>query len=217
MELVKKQLKKDQAYLQIKEALLQGDDPEMIYSERFLAARLDLGLASVRSAVERLRSEGIVEMIPKSGVRIPQISYREVMDFFEMRLLIEPFIASRLAGQLHQGQSEALTALIASQKHAAKVGDTLEYHRLDLEFHSYLTEAYGNQEMVHALAQMRDKMYHLSKHIHTTHPDRLAMNVEQHERVVTAILDSSPEEAKAAMELHLKWGRDVNIAPADRP
>ncbi|QRF65189.1 GntR family transcriptional regulator [Ponticoccus alexandrii] len=212
----RKPLKKDQAYQTIRQLLLDADDPEVIYSERFLAAELEMGLAPVRSAVERLRSEGIVEMIPKSGVRIPQITYREVMDFFEVRMLLEPFIAGRLAGQVRPVQAKALKALIADQRRAATTGDTLEYHRLDLAFHSTLAEMYGNREMVHALSQMRDKMYRLSKYIHRTHPDRLATNVEQHEKVVLAILDGSCAEARQAMETHLQWGRDVNIAPADR-
>jgi DNA-binding GntR family transcriptional regulator len=212
----RKPLKKDQAYQAIRQLLLDADDPEAIYSERFLAAELDMGLAPVRSAVERLRSEGIVEMVPKSGVRIPQLSYREVMDFFEMRMLIEPFIAGRLAGRLHAAQAAALEALIADQRRAVETGDTLVYHRLDLEFHSMLAAYYGNREMTHALAQMRDKMYRLSKYIHRTHPDRLATNVAQHEAVVQAILAGSEAEARQAMETHLLWGRDVNIAPVDR-
>lgn len=212
----RKPLKKEQAYLTIRQLLLDSDDPDVIYSERFLAAELDMGLAPVRSAVERLRSEGIVEMVPKSGVRIPQITYREVMDFFEVRMLLEPFIAGRLAGQVRPVQAEALRALIGDQRRAAATGDTLEYHRLDLVFHSTLAEMYGNREMVHALSQMRDKMYRLSKHIHRTHPDRLATNVEQHEQVVLAILDGSCKDARTAMETHLQWGRDVNIAPTDR-
>ncbi|MBO6815754.1 MAG: GntR family transcriptional regulator [Rhizobiaceae bacterium] len=212
----KKTLKKDQAYDTIKMLVLDTEDPGMIYSERFLASQLDFGLASIRSALERLRSEDLVEMIPKSGVRVPQITYREVMDFFEVRMLIEPHIAERLAGKLNPAQSRDLSQLISKQKHAAKVKDTVEYHRLDLEFHSFLANTYGNHEMITALGQMQDKMYRLSKHIHKTHPDRLAINVEQHQNIVEAILKGDEKDARAAMELHLKWGRDVNIAPVDR-
>lgn len=215
-EPARKPLKKDQAYQTIRQLLLDADDPEAIYSERFLAAELDMGLAPVRSAVERLRSEGIVEMVPKSGVRVPKITYREVMDFFEMRMLMEPFIAARLAGRLRAAQAEDLQALIADQRRAAETGDALAYHRLDIEFHANLAEMYGNREMIHALGQMRDKMHRLSKQIHRTHPDRLTTNVEQHEAIVMAILDGSEEAAREAMEVHLRWGRDVNIAPADR-
>lgn len=211
-----KLLQKDQAYWAIKQLMLDEDDAQMIFSERYLAGELDMGLASIRSALERLRSEGIVETIPKAGVRLPQITYREVMEFFEMRLVIEPHIAQGLAGRLGPAECDELAVLIADQKQAARERDTVAYHRFDLAFHECLARLYGNREMMRALGQMRDKMYRLSRLIHTTHPDRLTTNAEQHERVVDAICSGRHSDAKEAMELHLKWGRDVNVSPTGR-
>lgn len=207
-------LQKDQAYVAIKQLLFDQGDTQAIFSERYLASELQLGLASIRSALERLRSEGIVDMIPKAGIRLPQITHSEVMEFFEMRFVIEPHVAKGLAQRVTKAQQDDLKALIADQKQAARLRDTLSYHRLDLEFHDTLARFYGNREMVRALGQMRDKMYRLSRLIHTTHPDRLMTNAEQHERVVDAICAGRPDQAKEAMEVHLRWGRDVNIAPS---
>lgn len=211
-----KLLQKDQAYFAIKQFLFDEDDTQMIFSERYLSTELEMGLASIRSALERLRSEGIVEMIPKAGIRLPQITYSEVMEFFEMRLVIEPHVAHGLAGRVTSAECDELAALIADQKQAARDRDTVAYHRFDLDFHDFLARLYGNREMVRALGQMRDKMYRLSRLIHTTHPDRLTTNAEQHEKVVDAICNGRADEAKEAMELHLHWGRDVNISPRGR-
>lgn len=67
-----KLLQKDQAYTAIKQFLFQEEDTRNYFSERFLAGELDMGLASVRSAVERLRSEGIVDRSQRPGSDCPR-------------------------------------------------------------------------------------------------------------------------------------------------
>jgi len=103
---------------------------------------------------------------------------------------------------------------MSAQKQAAEEGGTESDHASDLAFHSVLARYCGHQEMIHSLAQMRDKMFRLSRHIHTTRPGRLQTNAAQHAAVVQAILSNQPERARDEMRQHILWGRDVNIAPS---
>ncbi|WP_198590206.1 GntR family transcriptional regulator [Paracoccus zhejiangensis] len=211
-----KLLQKDQAYTAIKQFLFREEDTRSYFSERFLAAELDMGLASVRSAVERLRSEGIVESIPKAGIRLPQITHEEIMDFFEVRLVIEPYIAQQVAHQVTAEQCKELKELIEAQKLAARERDTLTYHKLDLAFHDCMARIHGNQEMVRTLQQLGDKMYRLSRRIHQRQVEHLSVNALQHEKVVLAICNGRPEEASDAMRTHLVWGRNHTLDPEGR-
>jgi DNA-binding GntR family transcriptional regulator len=139
-----------------------------------------------------------------------------VIDFYEMRLVLEPYLVQRIAGQLSTDQAESLHAIIADQKQAAVEKDTLTYHQLDLRFHELLAEFHGNREMVRALGQMRDKMYRLSRRLHRTHPERLTINAEQHQRIVEAVCGGKRQDASEAMQSHLIWGRDFTLDPEGR-
>jgi hypothetical protein len=77
-----------EAYSKIRTLLLHGDS-EQTYSERVLAASLDLGLGPVRFALERLRAEGLIVVAANSGIRLPEITSREILDFYELRMVIE--------------------------------------------------------------------------------------------------------------------------------
>jgi DNA-binding GntR family transcriptional regulator len=211
-----KVLQKEQAYEAIKHHLFNKEDTSSYFSERLLAAELALGLASVRSAIERLRSEGIVETIPKAGIRLPQISHAEIMDFYEVRLVIEPYIARRVAERVSKAQCEKLAGMIRLQKQAAAEQDTHTYHTMDLAFHNLLAEIHGNREMARSLKQLWDKMYRLSRRIHQRQVDHLSVNVEQHEAIVNAICAQQPDEAARAMESHLIWGRTYALDPEGR-
>lgn len=209
-------LLKEEAYQRIKTYLFQVENSKTIFSERSLSRALDIGLASVRSAVEWLRSEGIIISIPKGGIRLPEITSQDVIDFYEMRLVIETHVVKRIAGRLSKERCDRLADLIARQKSAAQNGDTLTYHQLDLDFHDMLASFHGNAEMTRALAQMRDKMYRLSRRLHRTHPERLDVNAEQHRLIVEAICSGDSSTAVEAMSSHLAWGRDFTLDPDGR-
>ena len=209
-------LLKEEAYQSIKAHLFEDDDPEAVYSERSLATRLEIGLASVRSAIERLRSERIIVSIPKGGIRLPEITSRDVIEFYEMRLVIETHVVGRIVGRVPETRCGELRDLIAWQMTAARDGDTLTYHSLDLDFHATLARLHGNTEMIRALAQMRDKMYRLSRRLHRTHPERLDINADQHKRIVDAICDGDATTAVESMRTHLVWGRDFTLDPDGR-
>ncbi len=209
-------LLKDEAYTLIRHHLLGGTGSEPMLSERTLAAQLGLGLGPVRSALERLRVEGLITVSPNSGIRLPEITAREILEFYEMRMVMECHIAATLAGRLNASQYSQLEDIIGEQEASAERRDTLRYHQLDLDFHATLADLHGNAEMIRALGQMRDKMYRLSRRLHSTHPERLAVNAAQHRSIMEAVRDGNVREARRNMQTHLTWGRAFTLDPDGR-
>jgi DNA-binding GntR family transcriptional regulator len=209
-------LLKDEAYATIRDFLVRTEGSDHMLSERALAARLGLGLGSVRSALERLRVEGLISVAPNSGLRLPDLTAGEIIDFYEMRMVVEFHIVKSLAGRLSAAQSRQLEAIIVEQEDTAERHDTDRYHNLDLEFHTAMAEFYGNAEMVRALRQMRDKMFRLSRRLHRSHPERLAVNAAQHRGIMEAVNEGRGDEARRLMETHLIWGRSFTLDPDGR-
>lgn len=208
-------LLKDEAYSKVRAYLLE-EDCEASYSERALAARMNLGLGPVRSAIERLRADGLISVNPNSGIRLPEITSREILDFYELRMVIECQVVASLAGCLSAGQLSQIDAILVEQENSAAGGDTVRYHQLDLEFHTVLAEFHGNAEMEHALRRLRDKMYRLARRMHRAHPERLAVNAGQHRGIFDAVRAGNPEEARQRMKTHLDWGRRFTLDPDRR-
>ncbi|MBA3408369.1 MAG: GntR family transcriptional regulator, partial [Solirubrobacterales bacterium] len=65
-----------------------------------LAARFNLSKAAVRSALARLRAEGLVLAEPRRGHVVAPVTLRDVSDVYELRLLLEPAAAAAAAGRL---------------------------------------------------------------------------------------------------------------------
>jgi len=209
-------LRKDEAYTLIRDHLFSTDATYPALSERSLAAQLGLGLGPVRSALERLRAEGLITVSPNNGIRLPEITAREVLDFYEMRMVMECHLVASLAGRLSAEHSAELEKIVADQEAAADRQDTMRYHQLDLDFHTALAEFYGNAAMVRALRQLRDKMYRLSRRLHNAHPERLSVNAGQHRAIMEAVRDGNARDARRNMQTHLIWGRAFTLDPDKR-
>ena len=208
-------LLKDEAYSKIRKNLLE-EGSEVTCSERALAARLDLGLGPVRSALERLRAEGLIVVTANSGIRMPEISSREILDFYELRMVIECHVVASISGCLSADQALAIDEILLEQETTSASGNTLRYHQLDLDFHTALAECHANVEMQLALRRLRDKMYRLARRMHGAHPERLAVNAAQHRGIFDAVCAGNAEKAHARMKTHLDWGRRFTLDPDRR-
>jgi DNA-binding GntR family transcriptional regulator len=208
-------LLKDEAYSKIRTLLLHRDS-EQTYSERVLAASLDLGLGPVRFALERLRAEGLIVVAANSGIRLPEITSREILDFYELRMVIECHVVASVSGCLTDDQARKIDAILVEQEATAASGDTIRYHQLDLDFHTALAEAHGNLEMEHALSRLRDKMFRLARRMHGAHPERLAVNAAQHRGIFEAVRAGDAVKAHSRMKTHLDWGRRFTLDPDRR-
>ena len=59
-------------------------------------------------------------------------------------------------------------------------------------------------------------MYRLSRRLHRTHPERLAVNAAQHRGIVEAIREGDSHEARSRTDTHLTWGRRFTLDPDGR-
>ena len=99
-------LLKERAYDEIKRLILTGDlTPGTFLAERQLAARLGMSKTPVRSALERLESEGFISISPQQGAIIRDLSLDEIADQYEIRTALETFVVRTVAGRLTPNSS----------------------------------------------------------------------------------------------------------------
>src|SRR5947209_795901 len=150
-------LLKERAYAEIKREILGGRlAPGSFLAERQLAAQLGMSKTPVRSALERLESEGFLSISPQQGAIIRDLSVPEIADQYEIRMAIESFVVRALAGKLAPPQVGLVRAnLKAQHANLAAGGDVARGVALDEEFHGLFCEFLGNQEVLRVMGQLR--------------------------------------------------------------
>lgn len=100
------------AYAQLLTAIRKGEfAPGDRLRETDVADRLNLSRTPVREALRRLEADGIVEHRPRMGAVIRQLSHAELVELYEMRIVLERTAAEMAAKHAAAAEIDALRDL----------------------------------------------------------------------------------------------------------
>ncbi len=119
-----------------------------VYSAPALAERYGVSPTPVREAMQRLASEGAVEVVPNRGFRVAGRTPRDIMELAEIRAALEVPAITRLARTLPPERWDELRPLAEATVTAASVGDRAAYAEADRCFHRALLQLAGNRQLV---------------------------------------------------------------------
>jgi DNA-binding GntR family transcriptional regulator len=139
----------DAAYEQIRRRILDNVWPPGHRAlEQEVALALGMSRTPVREAIMRLRNEGLVEVIPRHGLRVLPVSPNDMREIYEILSALECIAAERLASR--RPSDEELTPLIdacRAMDKALKADDLDAWAAADERFHAHLLELAGNRQL----------------------------------------------------------------------
>lgn len=205
-------------------------------SEERLAQEFKVSRPIVREALSQLREDGIIQSRRGAGsfiVRKPQPllpgreavdNWNDLLQGYEYRAALESNIAYLAALRATTEDKEnirrAYMRVINDYRKntdGANSGADSDMDR-DSEFHMAIARATHNHYYVEALQalleQMKATMLMIVKIFSGTPERHIQILTDEHSWVVNAILYGNPEQAKAAMMLHIQNARD-SIMPTE--
>jgi DNA-binding GntR family transcriptional regulator len=103
--------------------------------EEQLTRRFGTSRAPLREALRLLGQQGLVEHLPRRGVRVTQLSPRDVDELFGLRDVLERFAVQEALPLQDRRGLDILEARLADMKRAADTGATLEQAEAHRQFH----------------------------------------------------------------------------------
>ncbi|MDT3438218.1 MULTISPECIES: GntR family transcriptional regulator [unclassified Pseudofrankia] len=177
-------------------------------TETFTSELLGVSRLPVREAFRRLESEGLVEALPRRGVRVVERPVHELATIHEIRVNLE-LMAVRRAAARHDAETvAALERLLADGAAAAADGDRAALERLNGEFHDVLARGSGSRVLADVLRWVRNQSHHLAGG--WVSPADLSW--EEHASIVRAVLAEDAEMASLLMRRHLEARHAVQAA-----
>ena len=217
----------DSAYKQLREMLLAGAIPlGSRLSARALANSLEISMTPIRSAIDRLRSEGLLDSRPGVGVFVPMLSRRDIEELYEFRETLECATIGKIAGSLsefHQGELEKelarQTTLMKRLLRAEGMEQTdqlAQWHSADMEFHFILFRCAGNRLVLEALQALRAKMQFVVHCVQENPIGDIRRTLTEHNAIYRGIVENRPGEAKDCMVEHVRKGRSLVLDAFER-
>ena len=139
----------DAAYGQIRRRILDNVWPPGHRAlEQEVALELGMSRTPVREALVQLQNEGLVEVIPRHGVRVLPVSPTDMREIYEILTALECMAAELLARRKPtDAQLQPLMDASAAMDQALQVEDLDAWARADESFHSHLLELAGNRQL----------------------------------------------------------------------
>jgi GntR family transcriptional regulator, vanillate catabolism transcriptional regulator len=213
------------ALLAIRELILEGVlmRGERI-SELAVVERTGISRTPIRTALQRLEGEGLVEAIPSGGYAVRSFSERDVFDAIEIRGVLEGLAARFVAERgVSPDQLKPLEACLGELDQAVAAGASepvfSRYIALNVRFHALLVELADSPPLARQIERSSALPFaSLSGFVRAQSilPESwrlIAVAQDQHRCIVDAIAARQGARAEALMQEHARLaGRNLQLA-----
>lgn len=187
----------------IRNAVYRGDYvPGQRLIEAELCAAHEVSRSVVRTALQELATEGLVEIQLHKGARVRKVSRDEAIEITEVRMVVEGLIAATAARRAESGQVAELRRIGADMSRAVAEPDALRYSELNADLHGLIRQIAGHRTAATVIERLRGQLVRYQFHL-ALQPGRSARSLGQHLKIIEAIAANDPEAAEQAMREHI--------------
>lgn len=136
----------DQAYAAIQRMIVTAElPPYQLLSENELTRRTGCGRTPVREALQRLRFEGFVDVLPRRGIMVTPVDITRQLDLLEARRPLEELMVSLAAIRASETQRREMRQLADELEAAITNEDRAKYLAINQAIHVIEAEACQNR------------------------------------------------------------------------
>jgi DNA-binding GntR family transcriptional regulator len=175
--------------------------------EEQLTRRFGTSRAPLREALRLLGEQGLVEHLPRRGVRVAELSARDVDELFSLRDVLEQFAVREAlatgAGPA-PGPLAVLGATVEHMERAATAGDALDQAAGHRDFHLALIALAGHYHLLRAYEPvlMRLQLCMATNLRREAQARSLGEGARRHRRLYNAIAGGDLDAVLAELEHH---------------
>lgn len=192
----------DLAYAKLHQAIRDGIyAPGDRLRETEIADRLTLSRTPIREALRRLEADAIVQHRPRLGAVIRTLDHGEVVELYEMRVVLEGTAAEMAAKHAAEAEIDELEDLNTAI--AASVSNPPKAAALNQSFHRNIYLATRNRFLLESARALNNALLLLAP---TTlaDQDRIQTVCQEHTEIIDALRNRDAARAGQAAATHLQ-------------
>lgn len=182
--------------------------PGMWIDEQMLAEQYGISRTPLREALKVLASEGLVELKPRRGCYVTEISRQDLDDIFPLMAMLEGRCAAEAVKHAKTADFTALKTIHENLESAARDGRIDAFFEANQAFHKKIQELSGNRWLLSVIQDLR-KVLKLSRLHSLSLEGRLQQSLDEHRAILAAMLSGDAARAERLMHDHLLSGREA--------
>jgi DNA-binding GntR family transcriptional regulator len=193
----------DQVAERIRALIFDGQfEPGTFIDENALTEQWQISRTPLREALKVLAAEGLVELVPRRGCRVIEITEADADELFPIMALLEGRCALEATRQMSHADLRALQHLHDELERTADAQDIDGYYQANHVFHSFVQRVANNRWLDRVTADLR-KFVRMLRGRQLVLPGRIDASINEHRVLIAAMLARDDVGAERAMHDHL--------------
>lgn len=191
-------------------AIIKGElEPGTRVSEQALANSLGVSRGPLREAIRSLEGRKLLERTPNIGVRVAELSLKDLIDLLVVREVLEGAASALAAERMTDQEIDELKQLLSQHATQKSVRDGTGYYQesKDFDFHFRVVKGSRNERLIQMLCGDLYDLLRVYRYKAGTLPGRAKKALEEHRSIVAAIAKRDPLLAEQKMREHIRNAR----------
>ncbi|ODN71792.1 GntR family transcriptional regulator [Methylobrevis pamukkalensis] len=194
---------------EIADSIIDGTlPPGSRLDEHMLAERYGTSRTPVREAIRQLKTTGLIDVRPRRGAVVAEVTSRDLETLFVAMAEIEATCARLCALGMNPVERRRLQALHQSTRDLVEAGDQTAYAAANISLHLQIYAGAHNPVLSDFAAGLRRRLAPF-RNAQFRAPGRLPLSFAEHDVIVEAILAGNAAAAHAAMLHHVSLVEDA--------
>lgn len=197
----------------LREAIIVGElKPGERLMEVQLAEKMGVSRTPVREAIRKLELEGLVEMIPRKGAHVADLSVKDIMDVLEVRATLDGLATALSASRITEDEIKELKHVQSQFANYVEKENLQGTIKKDVEFHDIIYRSSRNDKLIQIANNLREQVQRF-RVIYLKDYGSPKDIVKEHSEIFEAVLRKDSEAARIAAKKHIK-NQEVSIIKA---
>ncbi len=224
-EFIQKRPLKEDIFDALHEKIISGGyKPGDWLRQEDIATQLGVSMTPVREGLDLLVSAGLAERVPYCGVRVREMSAKDVVEAYGLRLVLEALIAQEAAKNITKAQLTHLEKMLTEMKKHNSLKEMSAEQKSSREFHSAIAEASANDLLIKLYAIVTNAfpdwlLYEALFRYPDLFADSMAATLKGHVAIVNALKKRDGDQAVQESIAHVmesgKWLEEYLNIPAE--
>lgn len=167
---------------------------------------LGISTTPAREALQALRVEGFLELLPRRGFQVAPLTGGDIRDLFGAQALISGELAKRAAELANDQDIDELEALHLELVAADKRNDFEELEAKNHEFHRHINQLAESRKLCWALSMLTR---YVPRSFYAEIPGWPQSTVDDHSKILDAIRSRDPDAIADAVRRHLEHAGEL--------
>ncbi|MFZ5643758.1 MAG: GntR family transcriptional regulator [Bacillota bacterium] len=172
-----------------------------------LTKELNISKTPLKEAFIKLESEGFVEILPRRGIIVKELTHQHIKDYYEILGSLESSVVLWVFDKI-TGDHIAEMKRLNEELYKALEGNELDrYYQLNLDFHDVFLKLSPNMTLRKFIMPFKQRLYDFPRRRYWKEWE--LVNLEEHRKLIQCIEDGDSEGAARVLKDE-HWGLKVH-------